>query len=134
MTEETQASQHETPEATAATKVKVMLLGAGELGRELVIAFQRLGARVIAVDEHADAPALPIADESVVATITDTEELTALIGRLQPQYVVAETNTVAVDALTAVLGASRMVACVISSLQSQRATVCESPKRNRDSP
>lgn len=116
MTEETQAPQNSDgavrPAAEAAegpsvpaplTKdaVTVMLLGADELGRELVTAFQRLGAVVIAVDRHADAPALGIADHSVVANLTDTEELAALIGRLQPTYVVTESNTVAVDALTA---------------------------------
>ncbi|MBV8928323.1 MAG: formate-dependent phosphoribosylglycinamide formyltransferase [Mycobacteriaceae bacterium] len=79
-----------------------MLLGSGELGRELVTAFQRLGAVVIAVDRHAEAPALGVADESVVAKVTDAEELSALIGRLQPQYVVTESDAVAVDALTAV--------------------------------
>jgi phosphoribosylglycinamide formyltransferase 2 len=80
---------------------KVLLLGSGELGRELVTAFQRLGTLVIAVDRHAEAPALSIADESVVAKITDTEELAALIGRVQPQYVVTESDAVALDALTA---------------------------------
>ncbi|WP_414687841.1 formate-dependent phosphoribosylglycinamide formyltransferase [Mycobacterium sp.] len=78
-----------------------MLLGAGELGRELVTAFQRLGALVIAVDRHAEAPALRTADQSVVAKVTDPEELAALIGRVQPEYVVTESDAVAVDALTA---------------------------------
>jgi phosphoribosylglycinamide formyltransferase 2 len=87
------------PEPTDA--VTVMVLGAGELGRELVTAFQRLGATVIAVDRHAEAPAFGIADQSVVAKINDTEELAALIGRTQPQYVVAESNAVAFDALAA---------------------------------
>jgi phosphoribosylglycinamide formyltransferase 2 len=80
---------------------KVMLLGSGELGRELVTAFQRLGALVVAVDRHAEAPALAVADESVVAKITDTEELNALIERVRPQYVVTESDAVALDALTA---------------------------------
>jgi phosphoribosylglycinamide formyltransferase 2 len=80
---------------------KVLLLGSGELGRELVTAYQRLGAVVIAADEHAEAPALAVADESIVAKITDNEELAALIGRLRPHFVVNESDAVAVDALTA---------------------------------
>jgi phosphoribosylglycinamide formyltransferase 2 len=67
-----------------------MMLGAGELSRELVTAFQRLGAVVIAVDRHADAPAHGVADRSVVVKMTDPDELTALIEREQPDYVVAE--------------------------------------------
>src|ERR1700688_2359634 len=67
-----------------------MMLGAGELSRELVTAFQRLGAVVIAVDRHADAPAHGVADRSVVIKMTDPDELTALIERDQPDYVVTE--------------------------------------------
>jgi phosphoribosylglycinamide formyltransferase 2 len=99
VTEETQAPENS--DVAVPPSPRVMLLGAGELGRELVLAFQRLGAFVIAVDEHADAPASGIADESVVAKITDTQELAALIERLQPHYVVTESTAVAVDALTA---------------------------------
>ncbi|GAT15783.1 formate-dependent phosphoribosylglycinamide formyltransferase [Mycolicibacterium thermoresistibile] len=80
----------------------VMLLGAGELSRELVLAFQRLGAEVVAVDRYADAPAYPVADRSVVATMSDADALTAVIEREAPQYVVAESTAVAVDALIAV--------------------------------
>src|ERR1700730_7844463 len=67
-----------------------MMLGAGELSRELVTAFQRLGAVVIAVDRHSDTPAHGVADRSVVIKMTDPDELTALIEREQPDYVVTE--------------------------------------------
>src|ERR1700756_4050509 len=70
--------------------LSVMMLGAGELSRELVTAFQRLGAVVIAVDRHADAPAHGVADRSVVIKMTDPDELTALIEREQPDFVVTE--------------------------------------------
>jgi phosphoribosylglycinamide formyltransferase 2 len=86
----------------------VMLLGAGELGRELVVAFQRLGVVVIAVDRHADAPALAVADRACVVKISDADELTAVIDREQPDLVVTEaavtdgTPVVAADALAAV--------------------------------
>ncbi|MCV7230117.1 formate-dependent phosphoribosylglycinamide formyltransferase [Mycolicibacterium komossense] len=78
---------------------RVMLLGAGELGRELVVAFQRLGAEVIAVDEYVDAPAHSLADETAVAQLTDPDELSALIARLRPDYVVPATDAIAADVL-----------------------------------
>jgi phosphoribosylglycinamide formyltransferase 2 len=80
----------------------VMLLGAGELSRELALAFQRLGAEVIAVDRYADAPAHSVADRSVVAKMNDAEALTALIDKERPRYVVSESTLVAADALIAV--------------------------------
>lgn len=61
-----------------------MLLGSAEPSRELAIALQGLGAEVIAVDGYVGAPAHRIADQSVVVTMTDAEELTAVIRRLQP--------------------------------------------------
>ncbi|HEX9177718.1 MAG TPA: formate-dependent phosphoribosylglycinamide formyltransferase [Mycobacterium sp.] len=70
--------------------LSVMMLGAGELSRELVTAFQRLGVVVIAVDRYADAPAHKVADHSVVIKMTDPDELTSLIEREQPDYVVTE--------------------------------------------
>ena len=72
--------------------LSVMMLGAGELSRELVTAFQRLGVVVIAVDRYADAPANKAADHSVVIKMTDPDELSALIEREQPDYVVTEAS------------------------------------------
>ena len=86
----------------AVHRIKVMLLGSDDLARELVIAFQRLGAEVIAVAAHADAPAHGVADQSLVADLTVADELTAVIARVRPDYVVAPTNAIAADALTAV--------------------------------
>ena len=70
--------------------LSVMILGAGELGRELVIAFQRLGVVVVSVDRYADAPAHRVADHSIVVNMTDPDELTAVIEREQPDFVVTE--------------------------------------------
>ncbi|ODR13415.1 phosphoribosylglycinamide formyltransferase [Mycobacterium shimoidei] len=84
-----------------AARTTVMLLGSDEFSRELAIVFQRLGTEVIAVERHADAPAHKVADQSVVIDMTDTDELAALIGRLQPNYVVTVSDAVAADALTA---------------------------------
>src|SRR5258705_845701 len=83
----------------------VMLLGSGELSRELALAFQRLGADVIAVDRYADAPAHGVADRAAVVKMNDAEELTALIQKENPRYVVAEAGVIAADALIA--GAER---------------------------
>jgi phosphoribosylglycinamide formyltransferase 2 len=80
----------------------VMLLGSGELSRELALAFQRLGADVIAVDRYADAPAHGVADRCAVVKMNDAEALTALIDKEKPRYVVAEANLIAADALIAV--------------------------------
>src|SRR4029077_10256483 len=79
----------------------VMLLGSGELSRELALAFQRLGADVIAVDRYADAPAHGVADRAAVVKMNDAEELTATIERANPRVVVAESGVIAVDALVA---------------------------------
>lgn len=78
---------------------RVMLLGSGELGRELVVSFQRLGADVVAVNGHADAPSHRVADESWVVELTDPDSLTAVIERVRPDYVVTATDAVAADAL-----------------------------------
>ena len=84
------------------TQPTVMLLGSGELSRELTLAFQRLGASVIAVDRYADAPAHGVADRSAVVKMNDGEALAALIEKEHPRYVVAEANLIAADALIAV--------------------------------
>jgi phosphoribosylglycinamide formyltransferase 2 len=89
-------------DSTAATGSSVMLLGSGELSRELALAFQRLGADVIAVDRYADAPAHGVADRAAVVKMNDAEELTALIEKENPRYVVAEAGVIATDALIAV--------------------------------
>jgi phosphoribosylglycinamide formyltransferase 2 len=99
---------------------RVMLLGAGEFSCELVIAFQRLGADVIAVERDADSLAHGIADHSPVVDMTDTNEMAAVIGRLQPDFVVTATDMVAVDALT--LAAETDFAQVFPTSRSVRLT------------
>ncbi|MBO0866257.1 MAG: formate-dependent phosphoribosylglycinamide formyltransferase, partial [Mycobacterium sp.] len=92
--------RHEQSSSDDAHRTTVMLLGSGEFGRELAIAFQRLGAAVIAVEQYADAPAHGVADESVVVNMTNADELGAVIGRLRPNFVVTVTDVVAPEALT----------------------------------
>ncbi len=79
----------------------VMLLGSGELSRELTLAFQRLGREVVAVDRYANAPAHGVADRAAVVKMNDADALTAIIDRANPLYVVAESGVIAVDALVA---------------------------------
>ncbi len=79
----------------------VMLLGSGELSRELTLAFQRLGREVVAVDRYADAPAHGVADRAAVVKMNDPDALTAIIERANPLYVVALSGVIAVDALVA---------------------------------
>lgn len=97
------------PEAVVSPAARaVMLLGSGELSRELALAFQRLGAEVIAVDRYADAPAHGVADRAVVVKMNDAEALTALIEKENPRYVVAEAGLIAADALIAVAERGRV--------------------------
>src|SRR5215218_3872026 len=90
------------PRPEPAAQPTVMLLGSGELSRELTLAFQRLGASVIAVDRYADAPAHGVADRSAVVKMNDGDALAAVIEKEHPRYVVAEANLTAADALIAV--------------------------------
>lgn len=87
------------PAAPASGSASVMLLGAGERSRELALAFQRLGAEVIAVDRYADAPAHTVADRTAVVRMTDADALTMLIDDEKPNYVVSDSGAIATDAL-----------------------------------
>jgi phosphoribosylglycinamide formyltransferase 2 len=81
------------------TAVKVMLLGAGELGKEVVIELQRLGVEVIAVDRYANAPAQQVAHRAHVIDMTDAAALTALIEAERPHFIVPEIEAIATGAL-----------------------------------
>jgi phosphoribosylglycinamide formyltransferase 2 len=76
-----------------------MLLGSGELGKEVAIAAQRLGCRVIAVDRYADAPAMQVADAAEVIAMTDPDALRAVVRRHRPDLVIPEIEALAVEAL-----------------------------------
>ncbi len=86
-----------TPLSSSATKV--MLLGAGELGKEVVISLQRLGVEVIAVDRYANAPGHQVAHRAHVIDMTDGAALAALIEQEQPDLVVPEIEAIATPAL-----------------------------------
>ncbi|NEX59723.1 formate-dependent phosphoribosylglycinamide formyltransferase [Noviherbaspirillum galbum] len=78
---------------------KVMLLGSGELGKEVIIALQRLGVEVIAVDRYANAPGHQVAHRSHVIDMTDGAALAALIERERPHLVVPEIEAIATPTL-----------------------------------
>ena len=78
---------------------RVMLLGSGELGKEVAIALQRFGIEVIAVDRYADAPAHQVAHRSYVIDMTDPAALKALIEKEKPHLVVPEIEAIATAAL-----------------------------------
>lgn len=92
------------PPAPADARPTVLLLGSGEVSRELAIALGRLGARVVAADRHPHAPAHGVADQALVLDMTDADELAQAIGRLQPTLVVTTTDAVATRALDALDG------------------------------
>ena len=78
---------------------RVMLLGSGELGKEVAIALQRFGIEVIAVDRYPDAPAHQVAHRSYVIDMTDPAALKALIEKETPHLVVPEIEAIATAAL-----------------------------------
>ena len=80
---------------------KVMLLGSGELGKEVLIALQRLGVETIAVDRYENAPGHQVAHHARTITMSDPAQLTALIEAEKPDMVVPEIEAIATPALQA---------------------------------
>ncbi|MDA5482123.1 formate-dependent phosphoribosylglycinamide formyltransferase [Yersinia intermedia] len=78
---------------------RVMLLGSGELGKEVAIECQRLGLEVIAVDRYADAPAMHVAHRSHVINMLDGLALKQLVEQEKPHYIVPEIEAIATDML-----------------------------------
>ena len=86
-----------TPLSLSATKV--MLLGSGELGKEVIIALQRLGVETIAVDRYAHAPGHQVAHRAHVINMADGQALRALIEQERPDIIVPEIEAIATDIL-----------------------------------
>ena len=86
---------------TALTKsaVKVMMLGSGELGKEVVIEMQRLGVEVIAVDRYENAPAMQVAHRSYTIKMLDAAALRKVIEAEKPDYIVPEIEAIATSEL-----------------------------------
>ena len=76
------------------SSLRVMLLGSGELGKEVIISLQKLGVEVIAVDRYANAPGHQVAHRSHVIDMTDAKKLTDIIQLEQPHYIVPEIEAI----------------------------------------
>jgi phosphoribosylglycinamide formyltransferase 2 len=83
----------------SATATKVMMLGSGELGKEVVIELQRYGVEVIAVDRYENAPAMQVAHKSYVISMLDAKALREIITKEKPDYIVPEIEAIATDLL-----------------------------------
>lgn len=81
------------------TATRVLLCGAGELGKEVVIELQRYGVEVIAVDRYENAPAMQVADRNHVISMLDGEALRNIILQEKPDYIVPEIEAIATDVL-----------------------------------
>ena len=73
---------------------KILLLGSGELGKELVIAFQRLGQYIIAVDNYPHAPAMHVAHEFEVINMLDGDALDKIVAKHKPDFIVPEVESI----------------------------------------
>lgn len=81
------------------SNIKIMLLGSGELGKEFIIAAQRLGIHTIAVDRYKNAPAMQVAHESYVINMLNADALQQLILAKKPTYIVPEIEAINTDSL-----------------------------------
>ena len=77
-----------------------MLLGAGELGKEFVIAAQRLGNFVVAIDRYANAPAMQVADAAEVISMLNGEDLERVVEQYQPDFIVPEIEAIRTEKLS----------------------------------
>lgn len=105
-----------TPLSPSATRV--MLLGSGELGKEVIISLQRLGVEVIAVDRYPNAPGHQVAHRAHVIDMTDGAALEALIAQERPHLVVPEIEAIATDKL-AELEAAGVITCIPTARAAQ---------------
>src|SRR5688572_7851091 len=81
------------------TAVKVMMLGSGELGKEVVIELQRFGVEVIAVDRYGNAPAMQVAHRSYTISMLDEKALRDTIYKERPDFIVPEVEAIATHVL-----------------------------------
>jgi phosphoribosylglycinamide formyltransferase 2 len=85
--------------ALSHSATKALLLGSGELGKEIAIELQRLGIEVIAVDSYANAPAMQVAHSSYVLSMLDGERLEDIIRLEQPDFIIPEVEAIATASL-----------------------------------
>ena len=101
--------------------LRVLLLGSGELGKEVAIELQRLGCEVIAVDRYADAPAMQVAHRSHVIAMTDAVALRAVVEAERPHLIVPEIEAIATDELAEIEAAG--LAVVIPTARAAQLTM-----------
>lgn len=108
-----------TPLSPSATRV--MLLGSGELGKEVIIALQRLGVEVIAVDRYENAPGHQLAHRAYTIDMTDDQALRDLIAKEKPHLIVPEIEALNTDTLAAIEAAG--IATVIPTVKAVQLTM-----------
>ena len=104
-----------TPLSPSATKV--MLLGSGELGKEVIIALQRLGVEVIAVDRYENAPGHQVAHRAYTIDMTDATALKALVAKEKPHLIVPEIEALNTDALADIEASGITVIPTVKAVQ-----------------
>ncbi|HEY9033499.1 MAG TPA: formate-dependent phosphoribosylglycinamide formyltransferase [Pseudomonadales bacterium] len=102
------------------TATRVLLCGAGELGKEVAIELQRLGCEVIACDRYAHAPAMQVADRAHVLSMLDGQQLQQVIEQEQPHYIVPEIEAIATATL---LELEQQGFCVVPSARAVHLTM-----------
>ena len=100
---------------------KVLLLGSGELGKEVVISLQRLGVEVHAADRYDHAPAMQVAHYSYTLNMADAEELKQLIEQVKPQLIIPEIEAIATQVLVDI--EEQNIATVIPSAKAVNLTM-----------
>jgi len=100
--------------------IKVMMLGSGELGKEVVIEFQRYGVEVIAVDRYDNAPAMQVAHRSYTISMLDAKALRSIIEKEKPNYIVPEVEAISTDTL---IELEREGFCVIPTATATKLTM-----------
>ena len=100
---------------------KVMLLGAGELGKEVIMSLQRLGVEVIAVDRYANAPGHQVAHRSHVINMTDEKLLSDVINSEKPHFIVPEIEAINIGFLERI--EKQGLSIIIPSIKAVRLTM-----------
>lgn len=103
------------------TATRVMLLGCGELGKEVIIALQRLGIEVIGVDRYENAPGHQVAHRAYVIDMTNATELKALVEKENPDFIIPEIEAIATDMLAEI--ESEKLATVIPTARATQLTM-----------
>ena len=80
---------------------KAILLGSGELGKEVTIELQRYGVEVVALDKYANAPAMQVANRSIVVSMLDGDALRRIVEEEKPDYIIPEIEAIATPTLIA---------------------------------